>query len=598
MRQRVFFKLLASMVFVLLVAAGMLDISQQNILEASLRSRLTRNLQTEAEVIALRAASVGSAQLPALVQEEARATGAIVTIGTQDGKVFSSIHENAGLGAGAETSSPAFLSSPDVLSLTQQHRKFGSRVDHGVLFVTTQSGPYIVRLGSSLGDIRGTLHAVRTSLLWATLLALALATLVSALMAHAVARRLAHIVEFAHRLAAGDFSARIQDVGRDEIAAVANALDATAGRVETAFRELQDSRKEMETVLDSMEEAVIAVDEQSRIHWTNRVMRRQIGGSIPPGSALVQTVRDPDLLACVEQALRLRVTATARAKAVVPGRIFEVSAAPMLGGSAVVVLHDVTEIDRVEKTRRDFIANVSHELRTPLTSIAGYAETMLEEGSQLPPQILDFLSIISRNAARMTRLTEDLLALARIESGEYKLNRRPVAADRLVDEAAAVFRGMLMDRGVVLEKSETSNAVVLADTDAVLQVLSNLLENAVKYGGGKRILIGSRAAGEMAEFFVQDFGAGIASEHLDRIFERFYRVDKGRSQESGGTGLGLSIAKHIILGHGGVIRAESDLNRGSTFFFTLPLAQTGGSGGTAGTNGDPAQAVRGEPTSA
>jgi two-component system, OmpR family, phosphate regulon sensor histidine kinase PhoR len=256
---------------------------------------------------------------------------------------------------------------------------------------------------------------------------------------------------------------------------------------------------------------------------------------------------------------------------VLPGRIFDVSAAPMLGGSAVVVLHDVTEIDRVEKTRRDFIANVSHELRTPLTSISGYAETMLEEDQGLTAQARDFLSIICRNASRMTRLTEDLLALARIESGEYKLKRRPVDAELLIDEAAAILTGLLMDRNVILEKGEIAQQQVLADTDAILQVLSNLLENAVKYGGGERIVIGSRPVAGAVEFYVQDFGAGIASVHLTRIFERFYRVDKARSRESGGTGLGLSIAKHIILAHGGTIRAESELNRGSTFFFTLPV---------------------------
>jgi len=471
MTRRVFFKLLAAIVLVLLLAAGMLDFSQERILRASLEHQIAHGSHDPAQWIAF----------------------------------------------------------------------------------------------------QNTLHLARRSLAWATLLALLLATLVAALLAHAVARRLAHIVEFANRMAAGDFAARIRDSSGDEIAAVANALDATAARVEAAFRALGDSRKEMETVLDSMEEAVIAVDAQSRIHWTNRVMQQLAGGTVRPGQALVQTVRDPDLLACVEQALRLRVTGKARARAVVPGRIFEVSAAPMQGGSAVVVLHDVTEIDRVEKTRRDFIANVSHELRTPLTSIVGYAETMLEGERELPSQAKDFLSIICRNAARMTRLTEDLLALARIESGEYKLCLKPVHADQLVREAAAILAGLLMDKEVTLEKAEMTTSTVLADTDAILQVLSNLLENAVKYGGKERVVIGSRDVTGAVEFYVQDFGAGIASEHLDRIFERFYRVDKGRSRDSGGTGLGLSIAKHIILGHGGTIRAESELNQGSKFFFTLPV---------------------------
>ncbi len=569
MRQRIFFKLLAAMVLLLLVAAGMLDIAQQNILENSLEHRLAHSLEDQARSFATQAVGADPASLSALVEEEARATGTRIAIVSRDGKRFADSDTGR---VGAENAAD-LLDSPEVRAITVQHRKSGEHKAHNSLYVAAAAGDYIVRVCSSLADIRGALHTARTSLLWATLLALLLATLMSALLAHAVARRLARIVEFAHRLSAGDFSARINEGTGDEIAEVANALDATAVRVQAVFRELEDSRKEMETVLDSMEEAVIAVDAQSRIHWTNRVMVRLVGAPIRSGSALVQTVRDPDLLACVEQALRLRTTAGARAKAVVPGRIFEVSAAPMLGGSAVVVLHDVTEIDRVEKTRRDFIANVSHELRTPLTSIAGYAETMIEDGQQLAPQTRDFLSIICRNAARMTRLTEDLLALARIESGEYKLNRKPVAASVLVEEASAIVAGLLMDRDIALDTGEMAQAIVMADMDAILQVLSNLLENAVKYGGGNRIVIGSRVVGDAVEFFVQDFGAGIASEHLGRIFERFYRVDKGRSQESGGTGLGLSIAKHIILGHGGIIRAESDLNRGSTFFFTLPIAE-------------------------
>lgn len=572
MRRRVFFKILAAMVLVVLVAAAMLDISQQRILNSSLQNQLARSLTENAKQLAQRVAVGSPANLASLAQEEADIIDGRVTILGKDGRVLAD--------ASAEISdlrTNGVLDTPEVRAITKLHRVSGKAIAQGVLYVTVPAGGSIVRLGYPLRDIHDTLHVVRQSLLWATLLALLLAILVAGLLAHGVARRLAAIVEFAHRLAAGDFSARIHETARDEIAVVANALDATAARVEAAVHTLEDSRKEMEAVLDSMEEAVIAVDAQSRIHWTNRVMERLLAGSVRPelvrpGNALVQTVRDPDLLACVEQALHRRIPAHVRAHAVVPGRIFDASAAPMVGGSAVVVLHDVTEIDRTEKTRRDFIANVSHELRTPLTSISGYAETMLEEDKSLTPGGRDFLSIICRNAARMTRLTDDLLALARIESREYKLNLRPVEARVLIDEATAIFTGMLMDGSVALEKGEIAQTRVMADTDAILQVLSNLLENAVKYGVGKRIVIGSRVVEGAVEFFIQDFGAGIPSEHLGRIFERFYRVDKARSRESGGTGLGLAIAKHIILAHGGTIRAESELNRGSTFFFTLPMA--------------------------
>jgi len=570
MRQRVFFKLLAAMVLVVIAAAAMLDISQQNILKSSLQNQRVSSLAESAQALAQQVIASPAANLGSLAQEEARAVDARVTIVNREGSVVADYAAD-GTDIGRNAVSSLSMNSSEMRAITVQHRAFGKAVNRGTLYVTALAGTSIVRLGYPMRDVYETLHMVRRSLLWATLLGLLLAILVATLLAQAVSRRLARIVDFAHQLARGDFGARIADSGRDEIADVANALDATAARVEAVFRTLQDSRKEMETVLDSMEEAVIAVDAQSRVHWSNRVMERLMGGAVKPGNALVQTVRDPDLLACVEKALSRQITAHVRARTVLPGRIFDVSAAPMPGGSAVVVLHDVTEIDRVEKTRRDFIANVSHELRTPLTSISGYAETLLEEDDGLPPQARDFLSIICRNAARMTRLTDDLLALARIESGEYKLNRRPVEAELLIDEAAAILAGLLMDRNVVLEKGESTREKVMADTDSILQVLSNLLENAVKYGAGERVVIAARHVDGAVEFSVQDFGAGIASEHLTRIFERFYRVDKARSRESGGTGLGLSIAKHIILAHGGTIRAESELNRGSTFFFTLPV---------------------------
>ena len=411
---------------------------------------------------------------------------------------------------------------------------------------------------------------------WALFFSALLLTLAAGLAADFVARKLKRrtkqLTEYAVHLGDGDFSARIEPDANDEMAAAFRALHGSANKLEQRFRTLEESRRELETVLDSMEEAVIAVNAQGQIHWTNKVMARLTSGPIRTGYALVQTVRDPELLACVERALRERMATRGRARTILPGKVFEVSVAPMMGGSAVVVLHDVSDIERVEKTRRDFIANVSHELRTPLTSISGYAETMMEEATQLPPQARDFLAIICKNAARMTRLTEDLLALASIESGEYKLRGLPVAASTLVEDAVDVFSGSLRATDIELEAGERVAERVLADRDAVLQVFSNLLENAAKYGGvGKRIVVGAQVVAGAVEFSVQDFGAGIASEHLDRIFERFYRVDKGRSKDSGGTGLGLAIAKHIILAHGGHIRVESELNCGSTFFFSLPL---------------------------
>jgi two-component system phosphate regulon sensor histidine kinase PhoR len=289
---------------------------------------------------------------------------------------------------------------------------------------------------------------------------------------------------------------------------------------------------------------------------------------------------------------------TARATSIVPGRAFDVTAAPLPGGGAVAVLRDLTETERVEKTRRDFIANVSHELRTPLTSIQGYSETLLDLTPENGVPTREFLEIIRKNAARMSRLTEDLLTLARVESGETRFDAEPVPPIELLHDAEESFREIAKSHGVDLQiqewpggngsagsgptktgptKSESTETLprVLADREAIHQVFSNLIDNAMKYGrtGGK-VVLGARPAARGVEFgvefYVQDFGAGISSEHLPRLFERFYRVDKARSRESGGTGLGLAIAKHIMLAHGGSIRAESELNHGSRFLFTLP----------------------------
>jgi len=234
------------------------------------------------------------------------------------------------------------------------------------------------------------------------------------------------------------------------------------------------------------------------------------------------------------------------------------------------VMHDQTEIERVEKTRRDFIANVSHELRTPLTSIQGYAETVLDH-EKLSDNAHEFLEIIRKNALRMSRLTEDLLVLARVESGERSFKLDPATPQELLDEAVQTFQEIADSHDIELTVMNTASSMVSVDRDAIHQVFSNLIDNAMKYGEeGHKILIGACEREDSVQFFVRDFGAGIPSEHLPRLFERFYRVDKARSRESGGTGLGLAIAKHVVRAHGGTIKAESELNHGATFYFTLP----------------------------
>jgi two-component system phosphate regulon sensor histidine kinase PhoR len=372
-----------------------------------------------------------------------------------------------------------------------------------------------------------------------------------------------------------------------EFASTLDTIQHVSEGLKRVLATTEEDRLQLEALLDSMQDAVVAVDAAGRIQWVNQKMRNLMpealsGGAVRVGHALVQTVRDPEVLDCVKSALEDRVVCERRTTTMSPGSIFEVNASPMPGGGAVAVLHDITRIEQVERAQRDFVANVSHELRTPLTSISGYVETLLDH-EELSPVAREFLSTILKNSTRMNRLTEDLLTMARVESQETKLQRAPVRADVLVRDAVKAMRGMVKEEAAELEIGETTEAMVFADTDSMLQVLGNLIENGIKYGRGRtsaqsRVVVSAREVsggagdGGAVEFSVRDFGQGIASEHLGRIFERFYRVDKARSRESGGTGLGLAIARHMVEAQGGRIRAESELNAGSNFLVLLPKA--------------------------
>jgi two-component system phosphate regulon sensor histidine kinase PhoR len=412
---------------------------------------------------------------------------------------------------------------------------------------------------------------IRKTLLGASLLAILLATIIAAFAAQSITRRLQRIVEFSGQVSEGNLAARIQEPSNDEIGQVARSLDRTARRLEDSFRELEQSRRELEILLNSMQEPVIAVGADGNVIWANQRMERMLPTGLRRNAALVENVRDPEFLEAFNQALHTRQVATSKAHAIFPGKVFNVTAAPMPSGGAVAVLTDLTEIERVERTRRDFIANVSHELRTPLTSIQGYSETLLE--GSVDPNAKEFLEIIRKNAFRMSRLTEDLLALARVESGEKEFKLQPTLPGELLREAVQGFRETVNSQGVDIEVCDKAMKPVQADRDAIYQVFSNLIDNALKYANeGGRFVVGANDVENGVEFYVQDFGPGISSEHLPRLFERFYRVDKVRSRESGGTGLGLSIAKHIVLAHGGSIHADSELHKGSRFSFILPAS--------------------------
>ena len=578
MKNRIFFKLLAVFLIVIAATAAILDVMLGNAWERSLRTEIERNLKQKTRLFAHRVEIDHTHTLAEIAAQEGLAAGARATVIDASGKVLADSESDP---AQMENHAKRVEFAAALAGQTGENERRSATLGIPFLYVAAPISGGAVRLAYPLSDIEAVQAQVRRKLFWGSAIASLMALLIAAGASIWMARRLQRIVDVAARIERGDLRARVNETPLDEIGRVAAAIDKTAEQVELSFAAVRSSQRQLETLLNSMQDAVIAVSPDGLVRWANQPMDRLVPQHTRLNAPVVETIRDPDFLATIKAAMANKEAKTARATSIVPGRAFDVTAAPLPDGGVVAVLRDLTETERVEKTRRDFIANVSHELRTPLTSIQGYTETLLDTIHDDSASTKEFLEIIRKNTVRMARLTEDLLTLARVESGETRFETEPVPPVELLHDAEESFREVARGHGVDLQIMDSNNGSgsveslpqVLADREAIHQVFSNLIDNAMKYGrGGGRVELGARAAQRGIEFYVRDFGAGISSEHLPRLFERFYRVDKARSRESGGTGLGLAIAKHIMRAHGGTIRAESELNHGSVFVFTLPTA--------------------------
>ena len=386
-------------------------------------------------MFASRVADAPPGSLKQMTEQAAPAAGARITVIDATGKVLADSEANPDTMEN-HAGRPEFVAA--LQGQTGSSTRLSKTVGVDLLYVAVPIPGGAVRMAYPLSSIREANREIRRDLIEGSAVAALLALLLAFVATQSIGRRLLRITDFAERVAAGDLSARIQEGAGDEIAHVASALDKTARKLEEGFSAVENSRQTLETLLNSMQEAVIAVAQDERVLWANQRMERLLPSGVRMGAPLVQSVRDPEILASVQNALATRDVTVARAAKIFSGRVFDVTAAPMPGGGAVAVLHDQTEIERVEKTRRDFIANVSHELRTPLTSIQGYSETLMESRG-MPAELREFVEIIRKNAMRMARLTEDLLVLARVESGEQKLNFQSAMPQAVAGRRGADF---------------------------------------------------------------------------------------------------------------------------------------------------------------
>ena len=408
------------------------------------------------------------------------------------------------------------------------------------------------------------------------------AVLVTYLFARRLAISLIQIRAGVERMAQIDDSGRAKATSDDSVASLAAAVNDVARQLQERAAELTQRRQEHDTIVSSMIEGVLVVDADEKLISVNQAAARLLGleSANVLGRTLQETIRNSDLHRLVT--LTLEFGAPVEVDVILQGvedRHLQVTGTMLRDATrntvgALIVLNDVTRLRKLEQVRRDFVANVSHELKTPITSIKGYVETLLDGAFRNPEDTERFLKIVAKQANRLNAIIEDLLKLSRIEQGVERgeIVLEQAALRGLLTAAISACESQITAKSIHVSLSCPDDLVVRINPPLLEQAVVNLIDNAAKYSdAGSAIEIAAIQNGSAISIAVRDHGVGIAPEHLPRLFERFYRVDKARSRAEGGTGLGLAIAKHIVLAHGGTIWVDSRVGEGSTFTISLPL---------------------------
>jgi signal transduction histidine kinase len=560
---------------VILVTVTALALGSEYALRRDLEQSARSTLEREAR-LAAQALPVDSLAWQAAVERMAAEGGVRITVIARDGRVR------------AESAEPAeevprienHAGRPEVRAALAEgvgyDKRLSATVNQPLMYVAVRAGPGVVRVAAPLAQPDAIVRRTQRSILGAAVLALLLGALAAVVAGRSIARPLTDLGLAARAIAQGA-PPRFPRSGIPDIDGLVRALRDMHDQLDQRFQELRHEREESAALVEAMVEGVIAADERGRIVTANAAARRLLGyGEGDPLPALGQLFRVKAARESVDAALR--GTTVAERELELDGQTVLLSARPLPAGGAVLVLHDVSDLRRLEIVRRDFVANVSHELKTPLTSISGYAETLVGE----PPDAATsrrFLEVILANARRMQRLVDGLLDLSRIESGGWRPEPELLEAAAVGRECWGLLGDRARERRVELATRIGPGAEqVHADPDAFRQVIANLFDNALRYTPvGGRITLETRREDAGVAVSVRDTGPGIASEHLPRIFERFYRADAARSRDEGGTGLGLAIVKHLIEAHDGHVAATSAVGQGTTITGWFPDASVAGS---------------------
>ncbi len=524
-------------------------------------------------------------EIDSIADEVGESLSSRVTIIGLDGKVFGDSELNGENLENVES----HLYRPEVQEALKlgvgQSKRFSTTIQEYMLYVAVSFGKDkpqgVVRLSLPLSEVDIISGHLKKVLYTALLIALCIAILGSFIAARFISKPIEHISSVAGEIAAGNFTKKISVKAKDEIGNLATAFNDMSSEVCLKIEQLEDNKTKLEAVLFSMFDGVMVVNPAGMIVLMNKSLKGLLAvENETERKTPLEVIRNVEVQEIVDKVLGMETGVESREIAILlpEEKKIIVHGTPIFRDGktegAVLVFHDVTEMRRLEKIRKDFIANVSHELRTPASSIKGFAETLSAGAINDKKRAKEFIKIIEENSDRLVRLIEDLLDLSKIESGKVDMKLKPCSIYAIVKKVTKQVEVQAKKKCVVIEdKISSSVSEVLADEVFIAQAFLNLIDNAVKYTDENGMV--SILAVEEKDFIkieIKDNGIGISEKDLPRVFERFYCADKTRSRELGGTGLGLSIVKHIVEGHGGQVTIESVLGQGSTSIFTIPKA--------------------------
>lgn len=442
-------------------------------------------------------------------------------------------------------------------------------------------GQGVVRLARSLEEVESVHYHILLLILLAIMVIGFIAYVISTRLAANFTRPLTELTSTVEEIARGDLNKRISYWSDDELGLLATAVNYMAQEMDKTLTEISAVNNRLEVVLRNTVNGIIMVDLEARITYANpKAVKLLVMGNEYQGRKHVEVINNYDLLQAIDevrrmlQPVRKEIQLFTPAEKQIEANILPICKdIPQKYGGVLVVLNDITELKRLERVRRDFVANVSHELKTPVASISGFAETLMNENQENPQNVREFSEIIYNEAIRLSKLINRLLELSRLESGKSGLNIRNVDMVRLIQDTVDLVKLDGRSTKINIIKP-TGQVLVECDKELIIQVLLNLLDNALIHSPeDKPITITLEDEGEKIKVLVIDRGEGIPENEAERVFERFYRVDKARSRKTGGTGLGLSIVKHLVENHNGVTGVDSTPGKGSTFYFIIPKKQ-------------------------